>query len=89
MTKKDINEMLILPFCMFVIIAVLAFGICFISRDAKVDLVSGQQSFERFADKVEGGKEQLTTERAMAIMRAKQVAIDSYLKAFIMERWLV
>jgi hypothetical protein len=89
MTKKNITDMVIKPICLYLTIAVIAFGIHFTTRNDKVEMDSGQQSFERFVENVQSGKQQLTTERALEIMRTKQVAVDSYLKAFVVEGWLI
>jgi hypothetical protein len=88
MTKKDIMDMLKISI-LFIIIAFTAFSIFFICRHETADIGSDQQVFERFADDVKTGKQQLTTDRAIAIIRQERVTVDLYRKVIAVEAWLV
>jgi hypothetical protein len=88
LNKKDIIEMLT-PSMMFVLIAFVAFSIYFKSRHAADDIGSNQQLFEKFVQNVESGKQQITTDKAIAIIRSERTAVDSYCKAFAVEAWLI
>ena len=77
MSKKDIFNLLA-PSIIFVAIAVgLFFASSKIGRDA-ADITADQQKFERFTDDVQSGKQQLTTDRAIAIIRQERATVDSY-----------
>jgi hypothetical protein len=45
--------------------------------------------FERFVDDVKTGKQQLTTDRAIAIIRQERITVDSYRNVNTVEAWLV
>jgi hypothetical protein len=78
-----------MPSMMFVIIAFVALFIYFKTRHAADDIGSNQQLFAKFVQNVESGKQQLTTDRAIAIIRSERTAVDSYCKAFAVEAWLI
>ena len=85
--KKDVLQ-LFRPAMIFIVIAITAFCIYYGCGNADI-ATNGDQSFERFIQNVESGKQQLTTEKAIAIIQQERITEDAYRKVIAAEAWLV
>src|SRR5271156_6449734 len=89
MTRKDITELIVTPICMFIMIAIAALFIYFKTRHQAADISSEHQQFDSFVQDVKSGKQQLSTDRAIAIIRQGRLAVDSYRMAVAYEAFVV
>jgi hypothetical protein len=83
--KKDVRE-IITPGVMFFILAVCTFALYYKCGHADA-VTSGDQSFEKFIQNVESGKQQLTTGKAIAIIRQGRITENTYRKVIADEAW--
>jgi hypothetical protein len=83
--RKDIMEIL-RPGIFFIIIAFAAFCIYFKFRHADV-ATSGDQSFMKFIQNVQSGQQQLTTDKAIAIIRQGRITENAYQKLIAVQAW--
>lgn len=85
--RRDIGELL-RPATIFIAIAISAFSIYYKCGNQNLT-ASGDRSFKNFIQDVEAGKQQLTTDKAMAIIRQGRVTEDAYRRVIADEAWLI
>ena len=88
MNKKDIINLL-LPNIMSVIVAAALIFLFFKIHHLATDVSSDQQLFERFVDDVKSGKQQLTTDRAIAIIGQERDTVAAWRTAIAAEAGLL